>query len=286
VFTILITALLCAPPAYADWGPAEELPINTPDYEWGVCANADGTTIYFVSDRGGNMDIYKSRRAGSGWAVPERLPEPINSPGLEGAPCLSWNGQRLYFSRYLNGFAETIYVTVREGGRWGAPYKIPGEVNQDTYDVSNPAISAVASTLYFVGNEWPTNQTHFNIYSSQWTPSGWGKPVYLSGINTVYGESDPALSYDGRYLYFMSVRTHDFYIYRAERVGNSWGNPVPLGPNVNRPGYAQMDPSVTANGQYLFFSRAEVNDYDIYVSRWQEPAVEPVSIGRVKALFR
>jgi hypothetical protein len=47
-----------------------------------------------------------------------------------------------------------------------------------------------------------------------------------------------------------------------------------------------MDPSVTANGQYLFFSRAEFNEYDIYVSRWQEPAVEPTSVGRVKALFR
>jgi Tol biopolymer transport system component len=284
---LVIVALIGVGSAYAEWGPAERLPdtVNSPYYDWGVCVSADGNTIYFLSDRGGNMDIYTSRREGDGWTLATRLPAPINSSGLEGGPCLGWNGRRLYFDRFQSGHGY-IYVAVREGGGWGTPYKIPGEVNDDEYDVTNPAVSADGSTLYFVGQEWPTNQTYFNIYSSQWTGAGWGKPVYLTGINTVYGESDPAPTYDGRYLYFVSVRSHYFWLYRAVRVGNSWGNPEPLGPNVNKPNYQQMDPSVTANGQYLFFSRAQLNEYDIYVSRWQEPAVEPMSIGRVKALFR
>ncbi len=288
MLTLFIAALLCGAPAYAEWGPAERLPdsVNSPYLDWGVCVSADGDTIYFLSDRGGNMDIYTSRREGGGWTQATRLPAPINSSGLEGGPCLSWNGRRLYFDRFESGKKVNIYVAVREGGGWSKPYKIPGEVNNDNYGVTNPAVSADGSTLYFVGQDWPANQARFNIYSSKWTSSGWGKPVYLAGINTAGGESDPAPSYDGRYLYFMSVRTNEIHIYRAVRVGNSWGNPEPLGPNVNKHNYAQMDPSVSANGQYLFFSRAELNEYDIYVSRWQEPAVAPTSIGRVKALFR
>ncbi|NIT36062.1 MAG: hypothetical protein GTN49_06130 [candidate division Zixibacteria bacterium] len=289
----IVTAAALATAALADWGPAKKLPdtVNSPFKDFGVCVSADGNEIYFSSTRGGgefNPDIYYSRRQGSGWTPAQKVPGEINTKLYEGEPCLSWDGQRLYFPRgdYNSGDVD-IYVAERSGGGWGKPYKIPGKVNKEGYWEDNPAVSGDGSTLYFVGGRWPGNQGPCNIWSSKWTGSEWGEPVYLSDINTEYGESDPAPSYDGRYLYFVSFRSR-VKIYRAENVGGSWRNITPLNDNVNKPYGSPFDPSTTADGKYLFFtwSLYESHKYPyIYVSRWCEPAVTPTSLGRVKALF-
>ncbi len=285
---------LCTAVVYADWGPAKKLPdtVNSPYKDFGVSVSADGTEIYFASTRDGgalNPDIYYSRRQGSGWTPAQKVPGQINTNLYEGEPCLSWDGRRLYFPRgdYSTGEVD-IYVAERSGGGWGKPYKIPGKVNKEGYWEDNPAVSGDGSTLYFVGGRWPGNQGPCNIWYSKWTGSEWGEPVYLREINTPGGESDPGPSYDGRYLYFISWRTRH-KMYRAENVGGSWRNITPLNDNVNKPDGFAFDPSLTADGKYLFFTwfpYERPNLPDIYVSRWCEPAVTPTSLGRVKALYR
>ena len=292
-FFIFAAAALTAA-AFADWGPAKKLPdtVNSPYKDFGVSVSADGTEIYFASTRDGgalNPDIYYSRRQGSGWTPAQKVPGQINTNLYEGEPCLSWDGRRLYFPRgdYSTGEVD-IYVAERSGGGWGKPYKIPGKVNKEGYWEDNPAVSGDGSTLYFVGGRWPGNQGPCNIWYSKWTGSEWGEPVYLREINTPGGESDPGPSYDGRYLYFISWRTRH-KMYRAENVGGSWRNITPLNDNVNKPDGFAFDPSLTADGKYLFFTwfpYERPNLPDIYVSRWCEPAVTPTSLGRVKALYR
>ncbi len=291
-FFIVAAAALTAA-TFADWGPAKKLPdnVNSPFKDFGVCVSADGSEIYFSSTREGgelNPDIYYSRRQGNGWTPAQKVPGEINTKIYEGEPCLSWDGRRLYFPR---GDASTddvdLYVAERSGGGWGKPYKIPGKVNKEGHWENNPAVSRDGTTLYFVGHYWPGNQAPGNIWYSKWTGSAWGEPVYLRDINTERGESDPGPSYDGRYLYFTSLRKRH-KMYRAENVGGSWRNITPLNDNVNKPNGFAFDPSLTADGKYLFFTwypYERPNLPDIYVSRWCEPAVTPTSLGRVKALF-
>jgi Tol biopolymer transport system component len=291
---LVMAAAVLASAAFADWGPAKKLPdnVNSPFKDFGVSVSADGNEIYFSSTREGgesNPDIYHSRRQGSGWTPAQKVPGQINTKIYEGEPCLSWDGRRLYFPRgdYSTGDVD-IYVAERSGGGWAKPYKIPGKVNKEGYWENNPAVSGDGSTLYFVGYRWPGNQGSHNIWYSKWTGSEWGEPVYLSDINTERGESDPAPSFDGRYLYFLSLRVTWSKIFRAENVGGSWRNITPLNDNINRPNGFPSDPSVTADGKYLFFTwfpYEKPNLPDIYVSRWCEPAVTPTSLGRVKALF-
>lgn len=291
----IVAAALAAALAGADWGPAERLPytVNSPYYDWGVCATADGNTIYFSSNRENPSsyacDIYRSRRAGSSWTSAQKVPGPVNSADHDGAPCLTWDDRRMYFHRGKLGTPEgDIWASDWTGTGWGNPYKVPGQVNRADKWESNPAISPDGRTLYFNGIEWPGNLAVYNIWMSRWTGSEWGTPSFLTTINTAGNEGDPAPTYDGKYLYFWSGRSFSMRIYRAEYVGGEWQNVEILGPNVNVPGHRHTDPFVTKDGRYLFFARSPYGPdaYDIYVSRWCEPAVEASSLGRIKALFR
>ncbi len=97
-------------PADGDaWGPARPLPppINTPAREHDAMLTPDGNAIVFVRRDdplgAGATDLFVSRRARDGWTTPEPLP--INSPAIDGSPCLSPDGRWLYFtsSRPLPG---------------------------------------------------------------------------------------------------------------------------------------------------------------------------------------
>jgi hypothetical protein len=64
---------------------------------------ADGHWLYFISTRASgsthsrDLDIWRMKRDGSGkWGAPERLPEPVNSPGAEWFPRPAADGW-LYF---------------------------------------------------------------------------------------------------------------------------------------------------------------------------------------------
>jgi len=291
-------AALAAAAAQADWGPASRLPdtVNSPYYDWGVCASADGNTIYFASNRENpgslECDIYISYRVGNSWSAAAKVPGPINTADEEGSPCLSWDDQRIYFQRgklYPPDNDLDIWASDWTGSAWGEPYKIPGQVNTADHWEWNAGVSGDGLTLYFVGQSWPGNLAMYNIWSSRWTGSEWGTPKFLSDINTTEQEGDPAPTYDGKYLYFWSGRSDISDIYRARAEGSGWGTPEKLGPNVNVAHNAQCDPFVTEDGRYLFFSRCPPSggNYDLYVSEWvSEPAVAPASLGRIKVLFR
>lgn len=71
---------------------------------WEPCGyiSADGSTLYFVSDRPGGFggtDIYKStRKAGGDWGTALNLGPTINTPFNEYSPFLHPDGETLYFS--------------------------------------------------------------------------------------------------------------------------------------------------------------------------------------------
>ncbi len=68
-------------------------------------------------------------------------------------------------------------------------------------------------------------------------------------INTSLHESDPFLTADGKKLFFV----RDFDIWYAEWNGTDWNTPVRLGPQINTgPGF-EKSPSVTPDGQKLYF---------------------------------
>lgn len=80
--------------------PAEK--INTEDFEHGAAMTADGTKIYFASNRPGGyggFDIYVIEKNEEGqWGEPENLGAVVNTEYDDNFPTLSKDEQTLYFS--------------------------------------------------------------------------------------------------------------------------------------------------------------------------------------------
>jgi peptidoglycan-associated lipoprotein len=100
--------------------------------------SADGTTLYFVSDRPGGYggkDIWMATDKGGGvYGKPENLGPEINTPGDEMFPYIRDNGELYFSSNYLPGIGGLdIFKAVKdEKGKWKvenmkAPINSPGD---------------------------------------------------------------------------------------------------------------------------------------------------------------
>ncbi len=219
-----------------------------------------------------------------GWGFPRS--SEVSDYNADCFPWRSGNGRYLLFASIdLNGPARPghegvwdIYISEWNSvrGHWGEPVNISPNVNTPL-DERRPSCNFECDTLYFhrvglngrgdifmstrVGNEWTT-------------PCSLGYPVNLAS-----SEEHPAISPDGRRLYFTSDREDgaggkDIWI--AVRNGASWDSVYNIGPPINTPN-EETRPFESFDGRRLYFSnqhgepRAE-GSYggpgDIYVAHW------------------
>ncbi|MCI0531912.1 MAG: hypothetical protein L0Y74_08200, partial [candidate division Zixibacteria bacterium] len=94
-----------------------------------------------------------------------------------------------------------------------------------------------------------------------------GPPVNLGPrINTASHELDPFLTADGKKLFFSDGAD----IWFSEWLNNNWTQAVRLGPQINFGIHLQTSPSVSPDGQKLYYVDASRDGYwwDIWVSNW------------------
>src|SRR2546422_160022 len=105
--------------------------------------------------------------------------------------------------------------------------------------------------------------------------SDWSAPVNLGPvINSAFSDQGPAISKDGRSLYFTSNRPgglggFDMYVSQREDVDEPWSSPVNLGPTVNT-AFDEGNPAFSRDGHFLFFQSKRPGGFggiDIWVSR-------------------
>jgi hypothetical protein len=110
----------------AGWTTAVDAPFVGDGVEADPWFTRDGHTLYFIStrttdgirDRG--LDLWRvSRDASMKWQTPQRLPEPVNSPGREWFPRLGADGWLYFGSDRAGGFGKTDLWRAREArGTW------------------------------------------------------------------------------------------------------------------------------------------------------------------------
>lgn len=147
-----------------------------------------------------------------------------------------------------------------EGG-WEKPEHIEGPINSE-FDEGAACIDSDGKTLYFtrcVTKSDDKNAVHSQAEIFRSTRSGeeWSEPekMELSKDSTIYF-AHPALSPDGRYLYYVSEMKGGFGgkdIWRSEVSGKTFGPPENLGPQINTPG-DEMFPYFRFNGEFYFSS--------------------------------
>ncbi|MBN4051533.1 PD40 domain-containing protein, partial [bacterium AH-315-M05] len=143
--------------------------INTPDWEGSVSLSADGTTLYFASEKPGGQggrDIYVSSKIDdSTWAEAVNLGPVINTPYHDEAPFIHPDGKSLYFSSQGHGNMggyDIFLSTLQEDGTWPVPENLGYPINT-TDDDKYYVVSADGERGYY-SSEKSGGYGQYDIY--------------------------------------------------------------------------------------------------------------------------
>jgi WD40-like Beta Propeller Repeat len=282
-----------AAPGFSDWSVPVDVgaPVNSPDFEQGESLSRDGLQLYFASSRPGGLgdaDIYVSRRDCTdlgrpecAWQTPVNLGPIVNTTGFEAAPRLSIDGHRLYFtSTRPGGFGgQDLYVSRRQDKKddlaWEAPVNLGPGINtandESTSDILEDEATGTTQLYYGTG---PANSAGVDIYVSTLGADGaYGPGVPVTELNTNFIERMPALTRDGREIYFASTRPGgsgalDLWVATRASTAAPWSTPVNLGPTVNST-TIDARPAISFDGTQLYFQSPRpggLGGFDLFVT--------------------
>lgn len=183
-------------------------------------------------------------------------------------------GKKLYFVSARNtkgkeyGWNEQPFLDIYQAdyvdGVVSGIEKVQGEVNTK-YHEGTFSFSPDGKTVYFTRNnyykgEYKTDTTSVNrlkIFSARVKNGVWYNIKALPINNDNYSVSHPAVSPDGKKLYFSSdmpggMGQSDLYVVDIKR-NNKFGEPINLGPNINTEGKENF-PFISKSGDLYFSS--------------------------------
>lgn len=148
-----------------------------------------------------------------------------------------------------------------EKGKWQQPEAIESEVNSE-YDEGACCFSPDGKTMYFTRCTYDPNYPRFaQIYTSQRSDASWGKPTLLEiSKDTLSSYAHPAVSPDGRWLYFTSDMPGGMGgldLWRIALTDDGLGGVENLGEPINTAG-DEMFPVFRPNGDLYFSSDGHV----------------------------
>ena len=206
------------------------------------------------------------------WGPAHRMPEPLNSHGNEGAQTISHDGRVVIFTACGRSKEHTgcdLYMSVRQGDRWGRPRNLGAPVNSRYWE-SFPSLSIDGYTLYFASNR-PGGYGGTDIWCCTLEEGRWSEPRNLGpAVNTKGNETAPYIHFDDRTLYFASdghTGMGGMDLFRAKRTTDStWGEVKNLGYPINTAG-DENNLIVAPDGRTAIFSSDRYGGYgnqDLY----------------------
>jgi hypothetical protein len=239
------------------WGPAQNVgpAINTAADEVGPYLSVDGHHLLFASNRpggfGGN-DIYRARRHDRrddfGWRAPRNLGSGVNGESNDAAPALFVDDETgatyLYFDSnrpegpgpYTEDAVHNgndIWVSVLQPDGQFGPASLVEELSTPYAD-RRPSIRRDGLEM-FLTSDRPGCIGVIDIWVSTRlsTEEPWSAPVNLgTTINAAGNNAGPALSFDGKELYFQASKTsrpvglgaYDLFVATRTRVKGAGRN--------------------------------------------------------------
>ena len=257
--------------------------INSKYEDYGPALNNDNNILIFTSKRNRqeqlnrtkiNENLYWSRLNENGsWTEAKPL-ENVNTKYNEGSPCLSKDGEELYFIRCKTpeGYGSCdIYVAENQGeNKWGNVKNLGPNVNGKFWD-SHPSLTPDGDTLFFASDRLDGFGGIDIYYTYRNEKGNWVEAKNVGPvINTNDNDLSPFFHRNNNVLYFSS-RGHylnfgDYDIYKAYFEDGHWTEPVNIGPIVNGEGKEHYF-TIDSESERLFYSRSEksnIEDLDLY----------------------
>ena len=142
----------------------------------------------------------------------------------------------------ITGLLNNDFFLVKqdENGAWQAPIELEDEVNTE-FDEGTPSFSKDGNTMYYTYcAQDPEGHRTSEIYVSTRSSAKWGKGTRVSIVkDSVTALGHPAISPDGKYLYYVSDAVGGYGgkdLFRSRVVGNDFGPMENLGAEINTPG--------------------------------------------------
>jgi Tol biopolymer transport system component len=269
------------------WGPAVPVNgtalLNTQALEGCPSESSDGRSLFFASNRAGDLDIYVSHRQPNGeWGDPELLPKgtnSVNSAANDFCPTFLPGGRLMFVSERNDGLncgtgTADIYETYydpEEG--WAVPQHLSCVVNSAGSEFSPSYVAAGGGMLFFSSSRG--SGKHAIYLSERGSDGAWQQPTPVTELNAPgYNTFRPNVSADGREIVFDSDRPTStgadiWFSYRAN-VNVPWSAPVRLrgggGTAVNSAA-AETRASLSRDGQRLYFgSNRNGVSFDLFVA--------------------
>lgn len=175
----------------------------------------DGKTVYFSTSKP-TWKIYKILKTADGWTEPELLPDHINFQRRQDTPYASADGTLYFCSMY--GEANGIYRARLRNGEYMQPERIEYGISNE-YASFSPYVAPDESYMIFssVRPGYGISDLYISFHNAD---GSWTEPKNMGPkINTAAKEAFPFVTFDGKYLFFMS-----------NRVSKLNKSPIPDGP--------------------------------------------------------
>ncbi|MGE0787683.1 MAG: TolB family protein [Sandaracinaceae bacterium] len=256
--------------AWSEWStPVRIDEVSSSETDWGAWISPDALELWFVSDRRGQFDVYRTTRPDrmSGFDPPDPV-EDLNTMDDEDDIELSADRLELYFARGVRG-VYTLYVARRESRDepFGTPIALA--INRPAQAHIEPALSGddlelvysqdavVGSGIDFFRSVRPRRDADFEV----------GERIEeLSGMDEQ--QCCPGLSPDGLEIYFprkRGIAAND--IYRAVRQGVSMPFSRPtVATALSQAGAEDLDPTISRDGTTMVMSSGRGGTTDLYIS--------------------
>jgi len=272
-----------APLEWGAWAPPVNIgpPVNTAANENTATFARDGT-LYFASNRGGNSDLWVSRRECNDcpWDDPVHLGPNINSLLNEGSPSLSRDGHFLFFASGRSGNND-LWMSYRSDTHddfdWEPPVHLGPEINTEAFEAGASVVKpgrADPDGEDDCESQEPCRR-RFNLYFNRSAERGGPGTAYravvtdegavLEGPEPIAELNAPTggtnlltVRHDGKEVFFWSFRpgsignSADIWTATRRNVNDPWSTPVNLGTVINTAN-AERDATLSFDGRSLLF---------------------------------
>jgi outer membrane protein OmpA-like peptidoglycan-associated protein/Tfp pilus assembly protein PilF len=143
------------------------VPVNSRAWESQPSISSDGRTIYFVSNRNNDYDIWFSSVNNKGvWSEPKELGPNINTDGYEGSVFIHPDNQTLYFSSdgHVGMGGLDIFMSRKDSvGQWGPPVNLGYPIN--SFKDDNSILISAGGELAMIASDRKDGFGGLDLYS-------------------------------------------------------------------------------------------------------------------------